>query len=148
MVQRVNNFQEIQTVLDTVLGFDDVKIAFDISISNHQEDISSRYGSAYMHVGGPSVELYLKYYINQMSVDSPSIIFTKIEHKLTELLYHVDGVFSQRVVEPFRANEVTTIYYTVKLQDFENFVSKLDTFARLKYDREFTEALEAKLSES
>ena len=99
------------------------------------------------HNGSPDVDLDLKFYIDQNAMLSKEDLFTSIENKLCDMLQVVDGVFTQRSVIPYGESKAITVGYSVKLSDYDNFVSKLNKMARSQVDREFTKVLEAKLTE-
>lgn len=101
------------------------------------------------HMGMPQrhvSKLSLTYYINQHP-NTPIQIFKRLEEHLTEFLQRVDGVFTQRVMEPFRGEYVVTVRYEIQLEDYNTFLDKVSILAKEKVDRDFTKALEAKLSE-
>ena len=149
LAQQVSsNSPDIISDLNVVLGCKYTKIQYNLSI---RENIFQSQGmSGQMvgfHNGAPSVDLDLKFYIDQSALLSKEDLFTSIENKLCEMLTTVDGVFTQRSVQPFGETKAITVGYSVKLSDYDNFVSKLNKMARTKTDREFTKVLEAKLTE-
>lgn len=143
MAVQVNN-PEILTALETVLGAPYSKIKFNLSITDHNDDYGA--GSVYM---GTTTELFLIFYIDQMIMmkSPPPDVFSEIERKIHDMLAVVDGVFTQREVKPFRDKNPMTIEYTLKLESYNNFIDRLNRLARHKADKEFSKALESKLSE-
>jgi hypothetical protein len=96
----------------------------------------------------PSTRLLLTYYINQAALVAPLSIFKTLENHIAEFNKHVDGSFVHRSVEPFRGEYATTIKYEIVIRDYDHFSNTVSKLARAKVDAQFTQALEAKLSES
>jgi hypothetical protein len=140
-----DNCPEILTDLEVVLGSKYTKIQYSVSVQN----TSYSYGAAYMQIAQSQTEFYIKFFVDQKAlIDSPSIdIFTQVEHKVTDMLYFTGGAYFQRVVDPFRDKYPTLLHYTLKLENYNDFIQKLHQLARSISDKEFTKALEGKLFE-
>lgn len=149
MALPVSNSPDIGTDLNIVLGckFSTVS-GFNISVrENHQvsQGLSGQM-LGYHNTNSPDVDIDLKFYIDQSAIYSKEDIFSNLESRIGELLHEVEGVFIQRSVHPFRDNDVMTISYTLKLKNYDTFISKLNYLARSKSDREFTKVLEETLT--
>lgn len=145
-VRRESN---ISADLNAVLGTPETLLQYDITIRSNHDWIQSISGPAHpVYTAPPDITLELTYYIDQnVQVKHPNIHAT-IEKNIAGFLQRVNGMFTQRVMEPFRDAYSTKIYYQIKLPDLEVFNKELERAARLRLDAEFTAALEAKLSEN
>lgn len=123
-----------------VLELENTKLQYTINMDNNMD----------MHnmgmVTNPHVRLSLTYYINQHP-NTPLQIFKIIETHLADFNSKVDGVFTSRSMEPFRGEYVTVVKYEIFLRDYDHLMDGIAKMAKEKVDRDFTEALEAKLSE-
>lgn len=146
MDQQVNNFDHI--ALHKVLEIDFTHLQFNIGIENNNALYSTINGPVQVHNGPPTVKLYLKYYIDQLSHIPHAILCERIEIKIRNLLGIVGGAFLQRQVEPYREeSKAWTVSYELRLNDYDTFVTELDKLYRNVAYAEFTQALESKLSE-
>ncbi len=145
MDQQVNSFDSI--ALQKVLEIDFTTIEFHVGFENNIASYQTVNGPVQVHGGPPTVKLYLKYYIDQLSHIPHAILCERIELKIRSLLGRVGGSFLQRKVEPYRESKAWTVSYELRLNDYDKFVTELDKLYRNVAYAEFTEALESKLSE-
>lgn len=98
---------------------------------------------------GSQASLTVDYYLDQLQIESRELDVLHLleKHIFDSLLKHVNGQFTQRVVEPFRSHYATQVRYHLTIPDMEYLSNTVPKLARIKADREFTKALEAKLSE-
>lgn len=145
MDQQVNNFDSI--ALHKVLEIDFTALEFNVGFENNNALYHTMNGPVQVHNGPPTVKLYLKYYIDQLSYIPHAILCERIEIKIKNLLGIVGGAFLQRQVEPYRESKAWTVSYELRLNDYDRFVTELDKLYRDVAYAEFTQALESKLSE-
>ena len=143
--QQVNSFDSI--ALHKVLEIDFTALEFHIGYEDNSSSYCTMNGPIQVHNGPPTVKLYLKYYIDQLSHIPHAILCERIEIKIRSLLGIVGGSFLQRKVEPYRESKAWTVSYELRLNDYDIFVSELDKLYRNVAYAEFTQALESKLLE-
>lgn len=133
--------------LFVVLGQPWLRITHSISVRS-SDQISFGHTNQYTtYMGPPNTELFLTFYIDQLASLTSKDVLQSLDEDMGKMLHHIDGIFTQRTVEPFKEQQCHWVSYKVKLRDFDNFVNKLHHYALSKVDEEFTVALETKLSE-
>lgn len=133
-----NNFLNDQ--FSKLLEIDSIKLgSFTISLLNN--DLVSMHG---MYMGPPSANIEIVFYINQMSTNKN--IHEDLEKHMASVLQELDAVFTGRVSQ-VEIHRRATITYKIKVWDYYSFISKLDNLYNKQIDKEFTAALESKLSE-
>lgn len=129
-----------------LLQLEDTKLHYAIDVTYDHDDMHYMGGGFAGSQGRQQMRLTLTYYINQHP-STPLQIFQSLETLIAEFLKDVNGVFTQRTMEPFRGEYVMTVMYSALIADYDNFIATLPELARKKADRDFTQALEIKLSE-
>ena len=141
-----SNTPHILNDLHTAIGLKYVRLNFNICIRNDVDWLTSLSGPQIaVQNSSPRVDLHLEVYLDQMAPEKHNIC--ELEERISLILRQVDGRWMQRQISPFRGEKVYKIDYQILLHDYENFVEKLHQYALTQLDREFTEVLEAKLTE-
>lgn len=99
-----------------------------------------------VYVTPSSADLELRYFIDQLDKRPMIIIAMELEAKIARFSAEVHAMFVNRNVhEDYNGTKI--IDYTLKLHGYDDFMDSLQRLARKRVDRDFTIALEAKLSE-
>lgn len=108
--------------------------------------MSSQFSNVTTYMGAPETELILEFSVSHKAKLEYVDIFSKFEDNIAELLSHSIGYIMSK--EARQTSPVTMyVIYRCKITSYEDFLSSVARLARSKVDREFTKALEAKLSE-
>jgi hypothetical protein len=102
------------------------------------------HGACNMKTGPTIAELELRFFIDQMSERPTLLILGDLENRITQFISQVNGVYLSRNVE---IGERKVVDYKFRLNDYDSFYESLTLLSRKRLDKEFTEALESKLSE-
>lgn len=139
MVQQVN---DLSSALTKVLSTEDAQLAsFNASI---QSGMDMHYGGVSSFMGRVEIDMSLTYILNQMADTEKTL--TDLEATVSVILKKTKGVFLGRNIE----KEITgrsVANYRLKLSDYNLFTKLIQELYIKQMDKEFTAALEAKLSE-
>lgn len=137
MVLRENDFSE---KMQKLLSLPFAKLG-EFNINVRMNDLYSLHG---MVSHSPiSADLKLEFYIDQLS--SATNAHEILEQHLAYFLETTSGAFTGRSLNYGRDNEVVT--YMIKVYDYNQFLDNVYKAYNHLIDKEFTQALEAKLSE-
>ena len=126
--------------LNAMLGTDATLLHYSIQREVDDNVLKSGY-SFYNNVG-----LRLTFYVDQKSVADINFISATIEDNLATFNQKVNASFISRS-KNVEFNGNITLHYALVMPTYEGFEEQLRRAAQLRMDKEFTKALEAKLSE-
>lgn len=142
----------INKYLITIVGSDKVRIANQISITQQFDEFdvySSINAGHYVTVTRPplvEMTVQMLYAISPNPLDR-EFDFHKLEQRLSTAVNVMDGRVMRRSTTR-QGFDGMLAEYTVQLPSYEESIEKLHQYALTQVDREFTEVLETKLSES
>jgi len=146
-VQQGSNDQLTRDIVNVMGLGNNIQVYYTINARNNVDTMFSiGRGSVHQYMGAPDVDLDLDIYVNQMSLLKKEDIFQKLEERISAMLHHVQGVFLQRQISPFRGEPIYRIQYKIKLMDYDSFSTKLHEYAMTQLDLEFREVLEETLT--
>ncbi len=125
------------------------KIAsFQVSVDSNMQTFYTMNGPVNMQNGPLSATLDIRFFLDQMEVETKSlpVLMGELEHHASLFCAQCDAAFISRNYS-YGASKVTELNYSFKLYDYDSFLKNVEKFGRERIDREFTQALEAKLSE-
>lgn len=129
--------QQVHNDLCHVFNDDFVQVG-EVSLSAHYEGD--------FHYGFQAHSLHITFYINQLATLEKKDIFQILEEKIGDISFHGNSRIRQRYMNQ-EHSENYKITYEIIFHDFEEFGKGIKHFAKLKADKEFIQALEAKLQE-
>lgn len=150
MVLRGNNSNnEFSCNLAILLETSFAKIAiFQINVDSNIQTFQTMNGPVSMYNGPLSATLDVKFYLDQIEVETKSLgsLMGELEYQASRFCAECDAAFQSRNYS-YNTSKVIELNYSFKLFDYDRFLKNVEKFGRERIDREFTQALEAKLSE-
>jgi len=141
-VALVQQVSDLTSALTKVLSTEDAKLAsFNVSIQSNMDALN---GGMSTYMGPADIDMSLTYILNQMADTEKTL--TDLEASVSVILKKTKGVFIGRNVN-YDYSGKKVVNYRLKLSDYNLFTQLTNELYLKQMDREFTEALEAKLSE-
>lgn len=145
----LGNDSKIYTDLVNVLCCKHTRLDFNIYTRENDDIALNMTGSPInMGMSKPTIDLNINIYVDHHAVvDSPDDILQKVEERVGAMVHEIQGLFIQRLVQPFREQFIYKISYKIRLPGYVQFEEDLHQYALTQLDKEFREVLEEKISE-
>lgn len=130
--------------LNLILGNEDTKIIYRMTISSQYDPYYSSGGNGYSYMGNDKIEPILEFHLNQMSQKSETPNFHLIETAISRFCKETNGAFTGRHYS--HDNIAHTVTYTLVMFTMDQLELGLDKLAKEATDRIFTKELEETLT--
>ncbi len=149
MVQQEN---ELSIYLSKILENDFAKVAnFSINLNYNNHQIMSPLGQnpTVTFYGPQTARLEVIFYIDQSYKGPVVVLISELERGMRHFCQRCGATFQNRSMDPnmYRNDKVSSINYVFNLHDYGMFIDGVTKMGLEQMDREFTKALEEKLSE-
>lgn len=146
-LDQLENNVNIENEIAAQIELEFVKlVSVGIHVNTNIHEVWSLHGPIQQPLGPVSAELELRFYVDQIERRPNPILLGELEKKIGRFISETNGSFNGRHLhEDFNGTKI--LDYKLKLHNYETFIETLNRLSRKRIDKEFTKALEAKLSE-